>query len=402
MLIFAAQEPKSEQQDDENPVNPFSVVDEKKSDADESASKESDASSNRSNLVFDQDANSNKTSKPVGITDDLVIPGNLPSNRDGGTRQSVNDESAGVDDGNEEQLTETIGTSNDSSSQADFSLADVHWSIWLVAIVAVLGVAYWFGANFLKRHTRNKRPRTKASTFKPVTNRLKHNSAKPVPLPSSNGNTNSNSTNRLAGISANSNGHSNTDFGTTVRETSVVGSVAMDDEGDAHHPMTLESMSVAVLDEEQEAGEPLGMFDGESKEAEVNGNGNGNGSKGSLIAELSAEISSLKETLGNVKLDRNLRSQLETVKTELEWKNSLLEKSERLADDRETALGIAVQAQTELREKVNALSSELEKVKEQVVEMEDREQKLQEELAAERTAMVALHRMVENGKSDAV
>lgn len=407
MLIFAAQEPKSEQQDDENPVNPFSVVQENKPEKDNSAAAESDSSSDRSNLIFDRDVDANRTAKPAGITDDMVLPGNLPSNGNSGARQPGEDESIGFDDGNEEQLTESIGTSNEKSNQTDFSLADVHWSIWLVAIVVGLGLAYVIGMNFLKRQSRSKRPRTKANTFKPVTNRLKHNSVKPVQLPGANGVASSSPTNRLSSVSNGKDTHPNSDFGTTVRETAVVGSLSMDEGGEeAHHPMTLEAMSVAVLDEQAAADEAFGMFDGESKEAEVNGhsngNGNGSGSKGSLIAELTAEISSLKETLGSVKLDRNIRSQLESAKTELEWKNSLLEKSERLADDRETALGIAVQAQTELREKVNALSAELDRVKEHVVEMEDRERKLQEELAAERTAMVALHRMVEDGKDGAV
>lgn len=376
MSIIGAQETQSEQQEENNP---FAVVSEGVKEG-PAATKNSEASTSQSKLVFDPSRGENNA-RPVGITDGMKLPGDLPSNANSNSQQRLSNEFDGnsSESSDEQQVNSVSVSESKDSNSTPLMLADVHWSVWLILIVAATAVVVWVGSRLFRRRVRSKRPRTKSNTFKPVANRLKSNSAQPVVIPVANGKATGGKP-KLAKLGARRRREQESDFGTTVRETAVVAaasefshageSESRVDESFGGHLNRFEASPVAVLDGRGD--DEIGLFDGQAKEEAYRTNGDSSSNNGELLAELTAEISSLKESLSDVKIDRNLLSQLEMARAELEWKNNMLERSERLADDREAALNMAVQAQSELREQVTALSAELEKVKEKFLDFEKR------------------------------
>ncbi len=445
MINFAAQKSQDEQQDE----NPFAVVDSAITSPSNTEQSEqlnpASSSTSKSDLLSDMDSNAKTAAKPTGITNDLTIRGQLPSEQGlDSPRAQLNDQvSKALSAKSKEAAEQTTQQPVPSpQSTAGFELSQIHPGIWLAAGLIVLVAVFWFNRKFLKRMFRGKRHRTKGDTFKPVTNRLKNfqktngasseeNSNPGVPEfgsaivefseckneetpdhpselvesdPNNNENgvfpktnnvpvsrtvetnkTNGAANNRLMGYSLPAKVKNNAFSDATSRS-------ALKTSGPQQDPSsTLTAPSKNPLESNLETPDP---FDGAAKEATLE-----NTHTIVQFAELTCEITSLKESLANVKLDRDLRLQLESTQTELEQKMADLDQSRSFAEDRDAALQTSVKVQAELHSKVATLSNEFEKSQKQISELHEREQQLKNELAAERTAIIALHRMIETAET---
>lgn len=413
MLRFAAQEPQDEQQDG----NPFAVVDGPENSVTPSVEPNSTSESPSKFVPL----------KPVGISDDLEIRGIMPSDRDQTSTSSLlNDQVSKAlsaqTNGPVSQSTQKQETTSNPVNQ--FELSEIHPAIWVAAVVGVAAILFWFNRKSLKRLGRSKRQRTKADTFKPVINHLK--------------NTHNQTHSFENGLSPNGDhkfGSATIDHSERIQGDSVSNApdaqvIHRSDKRATEQPTTVEnrvrkngqskmrsrngtpkgqkpgnSFSVATANSAKESsnGHPsetaildrtrepsIDPFDGETKEVALE-----KAHTITQIANLTSEIASLKESLANVKLERKLQGQLQSYKTEIAKKSEQLDMILTKLEDREAALKTSVEVQTELRSKIETLTAELAKSRHHATETQDRIGQLESELAAERTAIVALHKMIE-------
>lgn len=184
MRAFAGQGRTAEphQQEEENPFavvteqdteqesgSPFQVLPEKSTDRVEQLLKKQQATSS-------QDRNSNEAmnTRPRGINDNLVIHGELPSGGPGLPALYNNTDPSNPTDSSPSETATVVQKEAETSKPADeMNLFDMHWGIWLAIAIPATVVFTWVSRRLIRMQRRAVRTRTKEDTIAPITNRLR-------------------------------------------------------------------------------------------------------------------------------------------------------------------------------------------------------------------------------------